>query len=110
MQHARNDQTCVTVLMQVTKKLHSCCMWQLNIVLFCVQETYQFTIQLYSVKSADVMRLFFFYLSVVLARMHSSVYILPGFWYHDTEQMSPTVGRDYLVSYQIHMNALITTT
>jgi hypothetical protein len=58
MQHARNDQTCVTVLIQVTNKLHSCCMWQPNITILCARDL-PVIILLSSVKSADVMRLFF---------------------------------------------------
>lgn len=60
MQHARNDQTCSTVLMQVTNKLHSCCMRQLNIVLFCVQETYQSIILLYIVRNLHMLCDYFF--------------------------------------------------
>jgi len=60
MQHAQNDQTCSTVLMQVTNKLHSSCMWQLNIVLFCMQETYQSIILLYIAWNPQLLCDYFF--------------------------------------------------
>jgi hypothetical protein len=53
-------KTCVTVLMQVTNKLHSCCMWQLNIVLFCVQQSYQSIILLYIVWNLQMLCDYFF--------------------------------------------------
>jgi hypothetical protein len=60
MQHARNDQP-VTVLMQVTNKLHSCCMRQLSIVhtILYARDLPVYYPIVHSVKSADVMQLFF---------------------------------------------------
>jgi hypothetical protein len=60
MQHTQNDQTCATVLMQVTNTFDSCCMWQLNIALFWMQETYLSIILLYIAWNLQMLHDYFF--------------------------------------------------
>ena len=59
MQHARNDQTFSTVLMQVTNKLHSCCDNWIQYYFACKELTSLLSYCIHSKKSAYVVWLFF---------------------------------------------------